>query len=71
MRLKKLSYEEEHAIPLYTQHLESTFFLSAFGPELQKEIRETLLTLVLESEVHARTLQAAMKKITESERDVY
>jgi rubrerythrin len=69
--LQKLCDEEEHAIPIYTKHLESTFFLSDFKPEIQSEIREMLLTLALESEVHARMFQAALKKVRESERDVY
>lgn len=70
-QLQKLCDEEEHAIPIYTKHLDSTFFLSGFKPKVQKEIRELLLTLALESEVHARMFEGMIKMIQESERNVY
>ena len=70
-RLKRLHNEEELAIPIYTKHLESTFFLSRIKPEAQTEIKEMLLTLAMESEVHARMFDAAIKKIQELECDVY
>lgn len=70
-RLKKLCDEEEHAIPLYSKHIESTLFLSGFGPEVKKEIEDMLLTLSLESEVHARMFDAMVKRVKESGRDVY
>ena len=70
-RLRQLHNEEELAIPIYTKHLESTFFLSRITPKDQKEIKEILLTLAMESEVHARMFEAAIKKVQESERDVY
>lgn len=69
-RLTRLSNEEEHAIPIYTKHLDSTFFLSGFSPEVQKNIREMLLTLALESEVHARMFEGMIRRIKEGERDV-
>lgn len=70
-QLKQLHNEEELAIPIYTKHLESTFFLSGMEPKIQDEIKETLLVLALESEVHARIFEATLKKVEESERDVY
>lgn len=70
-RLKQLKSEEELAIPIYTKHLESTFFLSRIKPEAQAEIKEMLLVLAMESEVHARMFDGAIKKVQESERDVY
>lgn len=70
-RLKVLCDEEEHAIPIYTRHIESTFFLSTLKPKVQKEIRERLLTLALESEVHARMFEAAISYVKGSGRDVY
>ena len=70
-RLNQLHNEEELAIPIYTKHLESTFFLSRIKPEAKKEIQEMLLTLAMESEVHARMFEATIKKIQESERNVY
>jgi rubrerythrin len=70
-KLKQLHNEEELAIPIYTKHLESTFFLSKIKPKDQVEIKEILLTLAMESEVHARMFEAAIKKVQESERNVY
>lgn len=70
-RLKKLCDEEEHAVPLYSKHLDSTLFLSGFKPEVKKEIEEMLLTLSLESEVHARMFEGMTKRVKESGRDVY
>jgi rubrerythrin len=70
-QLKDLHNEEELAIPIYTKHLESTFFLSHIEPGTRKEIEEMLLTLAMESEVHARIFEAMIKKIQESERNVY
>ncbi|MBU9889951.1 MAG: hypothetical protein KTQ49_08815 [Candidatus Omnitrophica bacterium] len=64
-RLTRLSQEEEHAIPIYTKHLDSTFFLSGFRPEVQKQIRDMLLTLALESEVHARMFEGLIKRVRE------
>ncbi|MFH0986333.1 MAG: hypothetical protein V1882_12525 [Candidatus Omnitrophota bacterium] len=70
-RLKRLQDEEEKAILLYVGHLESTFFLSEFSREAQKEIKEMLLTLALESEVHGRIFEATIKKIQGSEQNVH
>lgn len=70
-QLKQLRNEEELAIPIYAQHLESTFFLSSVKPEAQKEIKEMLLTLAMESEVHARMFEDVIKKVKDSDRDVY
>lgn len=70
-RLKWLRNEEEKAILLYTKHLETTLFLSTFPPETQTEIKEMLLTLAMESEVHARMFESTAKKIQESSQDVY
>ena len=70
-RLKQLRNEEELAIPIYAKHLENTFFLSHIKPEAQKEIKSILLTLAAESEGHARAFEAIIKKVKESEQDVY
>jgi rubrerythrin len=70
-QLKRLCDEEEHAIPIYTRHLESTFFLSNFKAGVQQKIRDMLLTLALDSEVHARMFEAAIKRVKESDRHVY
>jgi len=70
-RLKKLCNEEELAIPIYAKHLESAFFLSRIEPQAQIAIKEMLLSLAMESEVHARIFEAAIKKVRESDRDVY
>lgn len=69
--LKSLADVEEHAVLIYTKHLESTFFLSNFQPAIQKDIKEMLLTLALESEVHGRIFDSMMQKIKESAQDVY
>lgn len=70
-RLRQLDNEEELAIPIYTKHLESTFFLSRIKPKVKEEIKGMLLTLAMESEVHARILDATIKKVQESGRNVY
>jgi len=70
-RLRKLHNEEELAIPIYAKHLESAFFLSHIDLQAQTEIKEILLSLAMESEVHARIFEAAIKKVQESDRDVY
>jgi len=70
-RLKKLKSKEELAIPVYTKHLESTFFLSSIPRKAQEEIKDMLLTLAMESEVHARMFEAAIRNVQDSERDVY
>jgi rubrerythrin len=70
-QLRQLHNEEELAIPIYTKHLESTFFLSDIKPEARDEIKSMLLTLAMESEVHARMFEGLIKKVKESPRDVY
>lgn len=70
-QLKQLRSEEELAIPIYSKHLESTFFLSHIKPAAQEEIKSMLLTLALESEVHARMFEALIKKVEGSKQDVY
>jgi hypothetical protein len=70
-RLKDLHNEEEMAIPIYTKHLESALFLSHIKPDARREIEEMLLTLAMESEMHAKMFEAAIKKIQESKLDVY
>jgi hypothetical protein len=70
-RLKQLRSEEELAILVYTKHLESTFFFSRIKAEDREEITKTLLTLAMESEVHARMFEGAIQKLRDSERDVY
>ncbi len=63
--------EEERAIPLYTKHLESTFFLSDFKPEVRTRIEELLLLLRKESEFHAKIYAGLIKTVEESHQDVY
>jgi hypothetical protein len=70
-QLRKLHNEEEVAIPIYTKHLESTLFLSHIKSGVRREIEEMLLTLAMESEVHAKMFEAAIKKIQDSKLDVY
>ena len=70
-QLRELHNQEELAILIYTKHLESTFFLSQIPPAGQKEIKDILLTLAMESEVHARMFEATIKQIQGSERNVY
>ncbi|TAK95730.1 hypothetical protein EPO05_03490 [Patescibacteria group bacterium] len=43
---------EELAIPIYSSHLRSTFFLSGLDAKKQKTIQESLQTLARESEGH-------------------
>jgi len=69
--LRKLSAEEELAIPIYTQHLESTFFLSGFKPGVQQKIKEILSVLAKESEGHARVFRQLAKEVEKSDQDVY
>jgi len=69
--LKKLRDEEELAVPIYTEHLKSTFFLSEFELEVQKKLKEMLLVLARESEGHAKIFNDMTRKIQESPQDVY
>lgn len=69
--LKKLRDEEELAVPIYTEHLTSTFFLSGFEPEVQKKLKEMLSVLAKESEGHAKIFEDMTRKIQESPQDVY
>lgn len=70
-RLNQLYDEEKSAILIYTKHLENTFPLPRIKPEAQEEIKSMLLTLIMESEVHARTFESIIKEVKESARDVY
>lgn len=70
-RLKKLRNTEELAIPIYTQHLNSTLFLSGLKPDVQEKIKETLLVLARESEGHARMFRDMIEKVQESDQDAY
>jgi len=60
-KLKKLTEQEESATPVYTQHLDNTFFLYGLTPEVQEEIRGILLALVQDSESHAGMLRTAIQ----------
>ena len=69
--LKRLRAEEELAIPIYTEHLSSTFFLSGFEPEVQKKLKGMLSVLAKESEGHAKIFEDMTRKIQGSSQDVY
>lgn len=68
---QKCLNEEERAIPLYTKHLENTFFLSDFKPEVRTRVKELLLLLKRESEFHARTYAGLIETVKESDKNVY
>jgi len=69
--LKRGLDEEERAIPLYTKHLGTTLFLSEFKPEAQAKIKELLLLLRKESEIHAKVYEGLLKSVKEAQQDVY
>ncbi len=69
--LKQCLNAEEKAIPLYTQHLSNTLFLSGFKPEEQTKIKELLLLLHRESEFHARTYHQLIETVQGAEENVY
>jgi rubrerythrin len=69
--LKESLNTEERAIPIYTRHLNSTLFFSGFSKELQKKIKDTLLTLKSESQRHEQVFKALIEKVEKSQKDVY
>lgn len=71
VQLERLRSEKKQAIPMYTQHLKDTSFLSQLKADPREEIKSMLLTLAEESEAHAGTFAAIAKKVKESQQDVY
>jgi len=62
---------EKTAVPLYTRHIHSIHFLSAFKAENQGEIQKMLRNLCDESLKHKSILESLLKRIEESDKDVY
>lgn len=62
---------EKTAIPLYMRHLNNPHFMAAFSNEKRQEIKENLRRLCDQSRQHKKRLEALIKRITESDRDVF
>lgn len=62
---------EEAAIPLYTEHINSTLFLSGFDKDKKERIRQILQTLYKGSSGHARIYQRLIHQIENGDKDVY
>ncbi len=62
---------EESAIPLYSKHINSTLFLSDFSDQEKKEVSSVLKMLLDESSMHAKLFKGLIKKVKESDQDVY
>ena len=62
---------EEKAIPIYTQHLNNTIFLSAFSSEDQQRLQAVLNQLKSESDIHKTLYEGLVVSIQEDSRDVY
>lgn len=69
--LKESEVLEEKSMPVYTKHLNSTIFLSAFSKEEQEKLKKALLILKKESEGHKEIYEDLINKIRESAKDVY
>lgn len=69
--LKKLRDQEERAIPIYTEHLNSAFFLSEFSKKIQNKLKETLLILNVDSRRHAQVFNEMIDRIQGSDQNVY
>jgi len=62
---------EKTAVPLYTRHINSQHFLSAFNEEEQSEIQDSLRNLCDESLKHKGILEALLGRIEGEDKDVY
>lgn len=62
---------EKTAIPLYLRHLNDPHFMAAFSKDKQQEVKKNLQKLCDQSRQHKKRLEALVKRITESDRDVF
>lgn len=62
---------EETAIPIYSRNIESTLFLSGFDREKVAAIQKALTELKSDSERHRLMFLSLIKKVRESEQNVY
>jgi rubrerythrin len=62
---------EKTAIPLYLRHLNNPHFMCAFSKEQRLEIKKNLQHLCEQSRQHMQRLEAVLKKVMESDRDVF
>ncbi|EKD26549.1 MAG: hypothetical protein ACD_79C01130G0005 [uncultured bacterium] len=62
---------EEVAIPTYLTYLKNTFFLSFFSKAEQEEIRHVLDTLKEDTVKHLIIYENLIRRIKESDQDVY
>jgi len=62
---------EESYLPLYTQHITSTLFLSNFTLDQQSRIQEILARLNSESTMHAQIFKKLIQVIQKRKKDVY
>ena len=69
--LKEALKTEENIVPLYTEHVSSTLFLSPFEKPKQERIQQILNTLKLGSQEHARKYEQLILKVRKGNKDVY
>jgi len=69
--IEKCVLLEDAVVPLYTQHISSTIFLSEFDSDLKSMFLSSLKGLGDESAHHRIKLEALLNAIKESDRDVY
>lgn len=62
---------EEKALPIYSQHLQSTLFFSSFSQNDKDKIVNVIKTLQTESLGHKKVYETLIQKIEESDKDVY
>jgi rubrerythrin len=62
---------EKSALPLYTRHINSQDFLSAFDDFSQKEVQKMLRNLFDESARHKSLLEDLLHKVEMSDNDVF
>jgi thiamine phosphate synthase YjbQ (UPF0047 family) len=69
--IEKCILLEDAVVPLYTQHISSTIFLSEFDSDLKSTFLSSLKRLGDDSAQHKIKLEALLNTIKESDRDVY
>lgn len=69
--LGKCLLVEDRAIPIYSQHIENTLFLSKFSKEDREKVKKVLNILRADSMRHRNIFQALIEKVKGSDKNVY
>ncbi len=70
-KLEECIKVEESAIPLYTQHVHNTLFLSDFEKKDQDRVKAILMELKKDSEKHKKMFEDLLTEVKGSGKDVY